>query len=162
MFFKLPDGTKNVPVGKVIALLAEEGDDISKLEIPKEEPLNQPAASPASTPAPEPTQAIQSVQPTVHHGPPPSHSRPIFPSVNRLVQEYGLTNLDTIKGTGVRGMLTKGDILTHLGRASGPNGTYKPPITPIEEANKNRKPVGNKEELKVRAFILYLKFGLGR
>lgn len=159
-FFKLPDGAKNVPVGKLIALLAEEGDDISNLEIPKEEP-SQPAASSASTSTPEPTktQESQPAQPTVHHGPPPSHSRPLFPSVHRLVQEHGITNLDTIKGTGVRGMLTKGDILTHLGRASGPNGTYKPPITPIEEANGNRKPVQKDEEIKVRALIFNLKFG---
>ena len=29
------------------------------------------------------------------------------------------------------------DILTHLGKASGPNGTYKPGPSPIEEATKN-------------------------
>jgi len=28
-------------------------------------------------------------------------------------------------GTGVRGMLTKGDVLAYLGKASGPNGTFK-------------------------------------
>ena len=30
-------GAKDVPVGKTIALLAEEGDDISNLEVPKED-----------------------------------------------------------------------------------------------------------------------------
>jgi len=35
----LQDGAKNVPVGKIIALLAEEGDDISNLQPPKEENL---------------------------------------------------------------------------------------------------------------------------
>ncbi|KXN82636.1 hypothetical protein AN958_02487 [Leucoagaricus sp. SymC.cos] len=57
-------------------------------------------------------------------------------------------DLDAIRGTGVRGMLTKGDILTHLGRASGPNGTYKAPLSPIEEALTNRKPAEKKEEYK--------------
>jgi pyruvate/2-oxoglutarate dehydrogenase complex dihydrolipoamide acyltransferase (E2) component len=134
----------------VIALLAEEGDDISNLEAPKEE-ISQQQAAPISTPASESAQSRQSQPPplVVHHGPPPSHTRPLFPSVHRLVLEHGITNLDAIKGTGVRGMLTKGDILTYLGRASGPTGTYKPPATPIEEANKNRKQVEKKEEDKV-------------
>lgn len=144
----LQDGSKNVPVGKTIALLAEEGDDISNLEVPKEESSSQQAATSTSVPEPPKAQDSQPAQPVAHHGPPPSHSRPLFPSVQRLVLEHGISNLDTIKGTGVRGMLTKGDILTHLGRASGPNGTYKVPITPIEEANKNRTPSGKKEEYK--------------
>ncbi|XP_006458560.1 hypothetical protein AGABI2DRAFT_190833 [Agaricus bisporus var. bisporus H97] len=135
----LPDGSKNVPVGKVIALLAEEGDDISNLEAPKEEQNQKAGSTPPPPPTPQPAQPTES-QPTVHHGPPPSHKRPLFPSVQRLVLEHGITSLDAIKGTGVRGMLTKGDILTYLGKASGPTGTYKPPISPIAEATKNRKP----------------------
>lgn len=50
-------------------------------------------------------------------------------------------------------MLTKGDILTYLGCASGPNGTHKTPITPIEEANKNRRPVEKEEKYKVGSFL---------
>jgi len=143
----LPDGTKNVPVGKVIALLAEEGDDISNLEAPKEGPPAQKTTS-SAPPAPEPKkpQESQPTKPITHHGPPPRHTRPLFPSVQRLVLEHGITSLDAIKGTGVRGMLTKGDILAYLGKASGPTGTYRAPISPIEEANKNRKPTEKKEE----------------
>lgn len=37
-------------------------------------------------------------------------------------------------------MLTKGDILTFLGKASGPNGTFKPPPSPIAEALKGLTP----------------------
>jgi hypothetical protein len=45
--------------------------------------------------------------------------------VYRLLVENAIANPDIIKGTGVRGMLTKGDILAYLGRASCPVGTYK-------------------------------------
>ena len=55
-----------------------------------------------------------------------SHSRPLFPSVVRLLQEHGVQDLEKIKGTGVRGMLTKGDVLAFLGKASSPTGTFKP------------------------------------
>jgi pyruvate/2-oxoglutarate dehydrogenase complex dihydrolipoamide acyltransferase (E2) component len=64
------------------------------------------------------------------------HSRPLFPSVHRLLLENTVTNLEKIKGTGIRGMLTKGDVLTFLGKASNPLGTFKFGLSPIEEASK--------------------------
>lgn len=126
-----PDGTKNVPVGRVIALLAEEGDDISNLEPPKEEPksasVQKPetsAASPSPSSPPSPTPELaQGPGAHSHH---PTHSKHLMPSVIRLLIEGGITNAEVIKGTGVRGMLTKGDVLAYLGRASNPLGTYKP------------------------------------
>jgi pyruvate/2-oxoglutarate dehydrogenase complex dihydrolipoamide acyltransferase (E2) component len=120
------DGQKNIPVGKVIALLAEEGDDISNLEIPKDEPTpSKSIPVPKQEQAPlAPSSPSQSVTPkATHHI---SHSRPLFPSVSRLLQEYGVQDPEKIKGTGVRGMLTKGDILAFLGKASSPTGTFKP------------------------------------
>jgi pyruvate/2-oxoglutarate dehydrogenase complex dihydrolipoamide acyltransferase (E2) component len=72
------------------------------------------------------------------------HARPLFPSVHRLLLEHTVTNLEDIKGTGVRGMLTKGDVLTFLGKASNPLGTFKFGLSPIEEALKlveNKKDV---------------------
>ncbi|KAM5542646.1 hypothetical protein V8D89_003607 [Ganoderma adspersum] len=123
-----PDGAKNIPVGKTIALLAEEGDDISNLEVPADENVSSPKAS---QPTPEPPKAptpstpkSETPAPTGHHV--PHHSRPLFPSVLRLIQEHSVSqgDVDKINGTGVRGMLTKGDVLAHLGLASGPSGTY--------------------------------------
>ncbi|KAL0070558.1 pyridoxine biosynthesis protein [Marasmius tenuissimus] len=105
----LPDGTKNVQVGKVIALLAEEGDDISNLEVPKEED---------SAPALE----------------------------ARLLTENGIADGSKITGTGIRGMLTKGDVLAFLGKASGPLGTFKPPPSPIEQAAQSAGAAPKKEE----------------
>jgi hypothetical protein len=60
----------------------------------------------------------------------------------RLLEENRITDVAQIKGmvrkviqnctsnfffqgTGIRGMLTKGDVLAFLGRASGPTGTFK-------------------------------------
>ncbi|KAF6764801.1 pyruvate dehydrogenase X component [Ephemerocybe angulata] len=147
------DGAKNVPVGKLIALLAEEGDDISNLEIPKEDAAapaeKQQSAPPTTSPSPPEASSKASSdssasapQPAVAHTLPP-HSKPLFPSVHRLILEHGIQNIDQIKGTGVRGMLTKGDILTHLGKASSPNGTFKPPPSPIAEG---RKALGPKKD----------------
>lgn len=121
------DGQKNIPVGKAIALLAEEGDDISDIEIPE----NGPEPSESAT-ASKQEQAPSSPQPAPTPAPTPkathrvSHSRPLFPSVARLLHEYSVQDPEKINGTGVRGMLTKGDVLAFLGKASSPTGTFKP------------------------------------
>jgi pyruvate/2-oxoglutarate dehydrogenase complex dihydrolipoamide acyltransferase (E2) component len=135
------DGAKNVSVGRVIALLAEEGDDISNLEVPKEEPKSAPtpqpetsAATPSPSQAPEPAQEPKTRS---HH---PTHSKHLMPSVVRLLIEGGVTDAEVIKGTGVRGMLTKGDVLAYLGRASNPLGTYKPPQVETTASAKTEAP----------------------
>ncbi|KAI4518160.1 single hybrid motif-containing protein [Schizophyllum commune Loenen D] len=73
----VPDGFKRVRAGKVIALLADEGDDLSRLELP---------------------------------------AQPVFPSVRRLLAAHQISAVDAaaIPGTGVRGMLTKGDVLSFV------------------------------------------------
>ncbi|KAG1842643.1 pyruvate dehydrogenase X component [Suillus subalutaceus] len=119
------DGSKNIQVGKVIAILAEEGDDISNLEAPKEEPKPVPSPQPETQAAQPPPQA-PAPQPTAskvsHH---PKHSKHLLPSVIRLLIEGNVIDAEAIPGTGVRGMLTKGDVLAYLGRASSPMGTFK-------------------------------------
>ncbi|KAF9505832.1 hypothetical protein BS47DRAFT_494276 [Hydnum rufescens UP504] len=130
-----PDGSKNIPVGKLIALLAEEGDDISNLVAPAEgcgpalAPTNGPPSrqphSPSSTTSLSPTNlSVSNSRPSTG----PSHTRPLFPSVLRLLQENALDKL-VLKGTGVRGMLRKGDVLAHIGKASSPWGTAEDPKT---------------------------------
>lgn len=130
------DGSKNVQVGKVIALLAEEGDDISNLEAPKEE--SKPAPStPSETRAVPPPPPAPAPQPTAskasHH---PKHSKHLLPSVIRLLIEGNVVDAEAIPGTGVRGMLTKGDVLAYLGRASSPLGTLKEAKKVVSEPNR--------------------------
>lgn len=154
-----PDGTKNVPVGKVIALLAEEGDDISNLEIPQEDsqpsqPKPESAAKPESstfTPPstiPDKSGASPSVPPQRPAHGEPSSSRPLFPSVLRLLQEHGISDADKIKGTGVRGMVTKGDVLAYLGKASGPLGTWKAALEKEDEKLRAERTFGAAGEKK--------------
>lgn len=128
-----------MPVGKTIALLAEEGDDITSLEAPEDtSPAPQASSPPVATPQPtSPPGPVSQVEPT--------HSRPLFPSVHRLLVEHNINRPDAIKGTGIRGMLTKGDVLAYLGKASGPTGTFKPSVAVESEATQQKV----KEQLKV-------------
>ena len=143
-----------MPVGKTIALLAEEGDDISNLEVPADEPTpSSPAPQPSSSTSSQPPPATEKKTPAPQassHTDVPKSSRPLFPSVLRLVQEHGISqgDFDKIKGTGVRGMLTKGDVLAHLGLASAPTGTYRP--TPPPDSKTDAK-TGAKAEKAVTA-----------
>jgi pyruvate/2-oxoglutarate dehydrogenase complex dihydrolipoamide acyltransferase (E2) component len=78
---------------------------------------------------------------------------PVFPSVIRLLNESGIEDYKKIKGTGVRGMLTKGDVLSFLGKASSPTGTYKAngsSTVPPGAASAAAAPAQQKKEVKVR------------
>jgi len=158
------DGSKNIPVGKIIAMLAEEGDDISNIDVPSEQPSAsaapekegyKPSSLTASHPAPPPSSSA----PSASHAPiKVIHDRPLFPSVVRLLQENGVSDAKKLKGTGIRGMLTKGDVLAHLGLASNPLGTAKQakpassPASPPPAAPKNVEKVY--DATTVRSLIL--------
>ncbi|KAF8626285.1 hypothetical protein AX15_004956 [Amanita polypyramis BW_CC] len=135
------EGSKNVPVGKTIALLAEEGDNITDLETPED---TTPAPQSSTTPSTAIQQPVPLPEPLRHVH--PTHSRPLFPSVHRLLVLHNIDKPDAINGTGVRGMLTKGDVLTYLGKASGPTGTFKPSVLVQNGASQQVA----KEEPKVR------------
>lgn len=124
------NGAAGVPVGKLIAILAEEGDDLSSIEIPSsEEPTAASAAASSSTPAtpsdaPTPSPATPSATPSaVHSTSHPQHDKPLLPSVLRLLVLNNIEDANVIKGTGHHGVLTKGDVLAYLGKISNPRGS---------------------------------------
>ena len=134
-----------MPVGKLIAVLVEEGDDLSNIEIPAETTSAAPTASqsePAQPPSPSPP---AQKGPTEHVHP----DGPTFPSVLRLLNELQVSNSNKIKGTGVRGMITKGDVLAFLGKASTPTGTFKNVATKVTDLAGPAGPAAPKKEVKV-------------
>lgn len=132
-------GSKDVKVGRPIAVLAEEGDDISNLDIREDaEPEASEAAAPPARADEEPPSSGQKKSPApavAENKHEPVHfSRPAFPSVMRIAQEQGIDNPEEkIKGTGPHGMLTKGDVLAYLGKAQSPFGTAPDRHTTLTE-----------------------------
>lgn len=126
-------GSKGVPVGEVIAVLAEEGDDLSQLEVPKDLSPKQEAIPTQDAPKEEAPkeEAKQEKSETTQTESDPKphrkidHSKPMFPSVERLLQESSLSDeqVAKIKGTGRHGMLTQGDILAAEGKIKSPYGS---------------------------------------
>ncbi|GAA5989595.1 hypothetical protein JCM11641_002758 [Rhodosporidiobolus odoratus] len=121
------NGAAGIPVGQLIAILAEEGDDLAAIEVPSETSASSsaPSASDApSTPSSEPTPspATPSSQPSEVHAH-PHHDKPLLPSVLRLLAMNNVSDASAIVGTGHHGILTKGDVLAFLGKISNPRGS---------------------------------------
>ena len=131
------DGSKGVQVGTRIAVLADEGDDISSLEIPPEDtkPVSKPPdnikkadeeegkskkesappSDPTGTPAnPRPSRSAPATTPS---GPGQNTKYPLYPSVIALIHENHLSDADVAKipATGPQSRLLKGDVLAYLG-----------------------------------------------
>ena len=145
-------------MGKTIALLAEEGDDISNLSVPSEssgsespakdkdaqtksktpdeedaQPLVSSSHTTSSSSTATPTQASSGSGESSQGHEVSKHKRPLPPSVHRLLMENGSPDISDLKGSGIRGQLTKGDILMFLGKVNNPLGT----ASKLEAYNQN-------------------------
>ncbi|KAK3322500.1 hypothetical protein B0H66DRAFT_554522 [Apodospora peruviana] len=118
------DGSKGVQVGTRIAVIAEEGDDISALEIPADESPKPQAAEASKSEAapaaskPEPDSAPSTDASSKPVGKIPKQTYPLYPSVSHLLKENGLDEnaISSITPTGPNGRLLKGDVLAYLGK----------------------------------------------
>ncbi|CAD6568421.1 MAG: hypothetical protein TREMPRED_004535 [Tremellales sp. Tagirdzhanova-0007] len=141
-------GSSKIPVGQIIAILAEEGDDLSSITVPAELGPEDPSSS-QPKPEEKPKAKQEKASPAIgtSEKKPESkaegskrgkeqekaagahkelrHSRPLFPSVARLLLESPLSTeeISKLKGTGKNGMLTKGDVLLALGRIKSAFGS---------------------------------------
>ena len=138
----MPDGSKGIKVGARIGVLAEEGDDISSLEIPAEESApapppkeekKQPEQPKKTEPAKETSAGSQSPETKSAQKTAPQKSKdvaptgkkmnkayPMLPSVEHLIKEKKISkeDLENIEPTGPKGQLLKGDILAYLGKVA--------------------------------------------
>ncbi|KAJ0108599.1 pyruvate dehydrogenase protein x component [Diaporthe amygdali] len=121
------DGAKGVQVGSRIAVIAEEGDDISTLEIPADEAPKQASATKApekdSKSEPVPQEERTTSEPATHgakgSGKAQKQTYPLFPSIIQLLHENGIdeSKVHEIPATGPKGRLLKGDVLVYVGKA---------------------------------------------
>ncbi|KAJ2449964.1 hypothetical protein EV183_004591 [Coemansia sp. RSA 2336] len=109
-----PDGAQNVAVNSAIAIIAEEGDDISSIDVDAlVSKQKQPAAAPAETPAPEkkPQKSEESVSKQDARRPTKVLQSPaaVF-----AIHANHIANASEIEGTGPKGRVLKGDVLRFL------------------------------------------------
>ena len=128
-----------IEVGKVIALIATEGEEVT----PKASPaVNVAPAAPAtngvhkevSAPVAQPPVVAAPAVATVSVS---ESNRFYSPLVRNIAQKenIGSTELDTVAGTGLNGRVTKKDILAYIANR-GSQGTIVAPPAPVSVANK--------------------------
>lgn len=99
------EGTDNVKVGTVIAVIAGEGEDVSAAAAPAPTPAPAPAAKAEAAPAPAPPPA-----PAKANGTAPSGSRvKASPLAKRIAAEKGV-DLAGVTGSGPNGRIVKADL----------------------------------------------------
>lgn len=125
---------KTIQVGEVIAILGEELEDVrGNLNVPPEW-SSKTTASSSNQDSPESTHSEKKAptNPSSQWSGPPTHLPatrtpktllPLSPAVSRILHELGVEDARNIKGTGLRGRLTKGDVLAYFKKASSPTGT---------------------------------------
>jgi len=114
----VPEGTNNVPVNQLIALLLEDGEDASALDgapaAAQSQPVSPPPASPQQTAVqPSPAAATMPVQQPAANGDGRTFASPL---ARRLAGDAGL-DITMISGTGPHGRVVKRDV--EAARAGG-------------------------------------------
>lgn len=109
-----PDGTKGVQVGTIIAVIGEEGDDLSSAdEVAKQAASQAPKAEPkqettkAEVPKPDPTPAPSKSE--VKQDLPQGDRIFASPIAKKIALERGIP-LSKVKGTGPGGRVVRGDV----------------------------------------------------
>jgi pyruvate dehydrogenase E2 component (dihydrolipoamide acetyltransferase) len=139
------EGTENVPVNAIIAVVLEEGEDASALDgmdlsapAPAAAPAQAPAAAPAAAgPEPEPEAATPAPAPSAPAAPVREAGERIkaSPLARRMAAQAGL-DLAVISGSGPSGRIVKADIETAI--ASG--GAASAALAPAAEAKARSAP----------------------
>lgn len=113
-----------VTAAQVIAILEERV--MSAQSAPATAPAVKPAAATVATSAPV-AQPVTARPVAAARAPAPGRDIPLSPSVRRLVEEHQL-NPAQIKGTGLDGRLTKGDVLDYLNQDRTPATVVPSPM----------------------------------
>ncbi|MEP2103998.1 MAG: pyruvate dehydrogenase complex dihydrolipoamide acetyltransferase [Parasphingorhabdus sp.] len=111
------EGTDNVKVGDVIAIIAEEGEDVSAASKGDESSVGKPKAEPvaekaAAKPAPAPQKVAEpapEVAPKVTPSPSDGDRIKVSPLARRLAEQKGV-DLGALSGSGPGGRIIKADI----------------------------------------------------
>ncbi|KAL1918672.1 uncharacterized protein VTP21DRAFT_2694 [Calcarisporiella thermophila] len=112
----LADKGQRVAVGKPIALLAEEGDDIANIDVTKYITSDSTSTPSSSQPEPPKPEKPSSTRPSTAAASSPKAPKPLSPAVAHLISLHHIEDPSQIPTTGPNGRILKGDVLAFLGK----------------------------------------------
>lgn len=119
----VPEGSRGVRLGTLIALMVAEGEDWKQVEIPAPEPVTPAAAPPtAAGPAPPLAPAASALK-----------QLRLSPAARHILDSHGL-DPHQAKATGPRGLITKEDALNLLNQGDKGRPAAAPPPVPVPVA----------------------------
>ncbi|KAJ2236069.1 pyridoxine biosynthesis protein [Coemansia sp. RSA 485] len=110
-----PEGTQGVKVNSPIAIIAEDGDDISSIDVgalSKAPEVKKSDDSVPPAPAPVAAKTVDAVSSEAHED--RSASGVLAPAAAFAVHANHISNVGEIKGSGPKGRVLKGDVLRFL------------------------------------------------
>ncbi|CAK6960015.1 pyruvate dehydrogenase protein X component%2C mitochondrial [Scomber scombrus] len=118
----MEEGSRNVRLGTLIAVMVEEGQDWKQVEIPPPDVAPPSAAPPTTHEAAAPV--VTPAAPSSHPSPKPAPSGPLrlSPAARHILDTHGL-NPKLATPTGPRGLITKEDALNLLKKSPAPKET---------------------------------------
>jgi len=155
----VPEGSKNVKLSVPIAIIAEDGEDVAEAAkfVPVDPTLSSASSSPpaaaaappaaASTPPPPPPPAAAPAQSAsaIDFS---SSVAPISPAVRHALEWHNI-NPSQVSGTGKKGRILKGDVLSYINinnlqpqaqvAKSGISQSSQPPPPPVAPQKKAKK-----------------------
>ncbi|KAJ2622244.1 pyridoxine biosynthesis protein [Coemansia sp. RSA 1358] len=117
----VPEGTQNVAINSPIAIIAEEGDDASSIDI-EALSANKSSSSSAKVSEPSAEQPAQKSEPTPKlesgavdlHAGDKSAQGLLSPAVTYAIHSNHIANASDIAGSGPKGRILKGDVIRFL------------------------------------------------
>ncbi len=132
----VPDGTADVPVNQLIAVIASEGEDVGSVAAAGGGARAEPAAAPAAPATPATT--LKEPAAVAAAKPAPGGTR-LFatPLARRIARQNGV-DLSRLNGSGPHGRIVMADVESQKGQAASLNPQPLPPVaksvTPAEPA----------------------------
>jgi pyruvate dehydrogenase E2 component (dihydrolipoyllysine-residue acetyltransferase) len=182
------DGAKNIPVGSPIAIIGEQGDDLSgaaelakhsSIPSPHEDPSTQTGSSPPSNTAEpgSPSKTVQQIQAepsmSVDRGLHKGDRIFASPIAKKIAIERGIP-LAQLKGSGPEGRIVRSDVESYIPRPSAttttpatyslPTSILDPPYTDIPVSNM-RRTIGqrlSKSKQEVPHYYVTIEIDMGR
>ncbi|GHF28314.1 acetyltransferase component of pyruvate dehydrogenase complex [Kordiimonas sediminis] len=107
------EGTDDVPVGKIIAILAEDGEDVADIAVPAEDGANTPEPAPKESKSEPKAETAEAPAPAAAKPAPSASSADgrikASPLAKRIAEQAGL-DIGSISGSGPHGRIIKRDV----------------------------------------------------